>query len=98
MFAGAPILDSEGNSTGAIILYRSLADIRNVSYSIFVMMALAAMIAVLLAIALAWILSGRITQPLKALNITAKRMARGHYAVSYTHLTLSTALTSVSPT
>ena len=43
------------------------------------MMALAAMIAVLLAVALAWILSGRITQPLKALNITAKRMARGHY-------------------
>lgn len=79
VFAGAPILASDGSSTGAVILYRLLEDIQNVSFSIFIMMVLAAMIAVLLAVALAWILSGRITQPLKALNATAKRMARGHY-------------------
>lgn len=79
LFAGAPIMGTDGTSAGALILYRPLVDVTNVTYRITVMLLLAILIAILIAILLAGLLSRRITQPLSALNQSAKHMADGYY-------------------
>ena len=79
VFAGAPIKNTRGETKGAVLLCRPLREVSMASQGLIRLMATAFLIAGLIASAIAYVFSRRITRPLTALNQTASRMAEGFY-------------------
>ena len=79
MFAGAPVVNDDGSIRGALLLCRPLREVSVASQGLIRLMAIAFLIAGLIASAIAYAFSRRITRPLTALNRTAARMAEGYY-------------------
>jgi two-component system sensor histidine kinase ResE len=79
VFAGAPIKDSDGATKGALLLCRPLREVSVANQNLIKLMAIAFLIAGLIASAIAYLFSRRLTRPLTALNRTATRMAEGFY-------------------
>jgi len=79
VFAGAPVVNDDGTTRGALLLCRPLREVSVASQRLIRLMAIAFLIAGSIASAIAFFFSRRITRPLTALNRTAARMAEGYY-------------------
>lgn len=79
IFAGAPIMDADGVVTGGIVLIQSVDVFRERSAVILFMLLIVSVISIALAIAVSWILSGRLTGPIVEITKGAKRLAEGKY-------------------
>ena len=79
VFAGAPVVNDDGTIRGALLLARPLREVSLASQGLIRLLLIAFLIAGLIASAIAYIFSRRITRPLTALNRTAARMAEGYY-------------------
>jgi signal transduction histidine kinase len=79
VFAGAPIKDTSGATTGALLLCRPLVEISMASQSLIKLLSMGFLVSGAIAFALAFVLGRRISKPLTALNRTAARMAEGYY-------------------
>ncbi len=79
VFAGAPVVNDDGTIRGALLLCRPLREVSVASQGLIRLMLIAFLFAGLIASAIAYIFSRRITRPLTALNRTAARMAEGYY-------------------
>ena len=77
--AGAPVRDDNGSVTGAILMHRSLSDIRAGEAAGFHILAVSLALAFVLAAALAILLARRFIRPLAAMEQTAAALADGAY-------------------
>lgn len=77
--AGAPIRDDSGSVTGAILMHRSLSDIRAGEAAGFHILAVSLVLAFVLSAALAVLLARRFIRPLAAMEQTAAALADGAY-------------------
>ncbi len=79
VFAGAPVLKSDDTVSSAVLLYRPLRQVASTTYMIAVMHAAAGVLALAIAIVIAYIMGRLLSNPLVEMNKTAKHIAGGHY-------------------
>ncbi len=79
IFAGAPVVSAGGEVTGGIVLIQSVDVFRERSAVMLFMLLIVSAISITLAIAVSWILSGRLTNPIVAITNGARRLAEGKY-------------------
>lgn len=79
VFAGAPVVNEDGEITGAVILYRPLREISASTRRVLLLLMASGAFSVLVAVILAYVLSRRLTRPLVILGGAAGRMAEGYY-------------------
>ncbi len=79
IYAAAPILSGEGRAVGGVLLYREVRELQNVTMSTLTMIVVSLVTAGLISMALAFVMSRRITEPLRALTRSACYIAQGHY-------------------
>ena len=79
IYAAAPIQDGEGRAVGGVLLYQELRELRHVTVSTIAMIVISLITAGLISMALAFMMSRRITEPLRALTRSACYIAKGHY-------------------
>jgi signal transduction histidine kinase len=79
IFAGAPILDQSGTVTGGIVLIQSVNVFRERSAVILFMLLIVTAISITIAIAVSWLLSGRLSNPIIEITNAARRLADGKY-------------------
>jgi methyl-accepting chemotaxis protein len=77
IFAGAPLVASDGSVTGGIVLIQSVDVFRTRSAVIVFMLFIVSAISITLAIAISWLLSGRLTNPIVEITAGARRLAEG---------------------
>jgi signal transduction histidine kinase len=74
-------LEKRGPYFGALIVAKPTAELRDRWFTLIERLAVAALAGILVAAALAWYLSRRITKPVLALSEAADEIAEGHYDV-----------------
>ena len=79
-----PLTDSSGNVRGAVVLFRPIREINAIVSNVASIGLLSALFAAVLTGFAAVLLSHVLTNPLRALNETALRMAEGHYDERFT--------------
>jgi signal transduction histidine kinase len=72
---------------GALIVAKPKAELRDRWYTLIERLALAGVVGILVAAALAWYLSRRITKPVQALAVAADQIAEGRYDVDVPRVT-----------
>ncbi len=84
VLCGAPVYDfsdrTDSEVTGAVILWRPIADIWSAASQTLLVFAIAGCISVLLSLLVAWWMSNRITKPVLALGNSARRITEGDYS------------------
>ncbi len=79
IFAGVPVKSAGGTVTGGIILIQSADVFRASSVVMLFMLLIVSTISIMLAIAVSWLLSGRLTRPIIEITNGARRLAEGNY-------------------
>ncbi|MGI6239326.1 MAG: ATP-binding protein [Christensenellales bacterium] len=79
IFAGAPIQGAGGEPTGGIVLIQSINVFRERSSIMLLLLLIVAAVSISLAIAVSWILAGRLTKPIVEMTRGASRLAEGKY-------------------
>lgn len=79
IFAGAPILNEDGTVMGGIVLIQSMNVFRERSAVILFMLLIVTAISITLAIAVSWLLSGRLSKPIIEITNAARRLSDGKY-------------------
>ena len=77
--SGIALKDSEGNIKGALLLHRTLVEMRRNESDALRMLATALGLAFLLAALVSWRLARRFIRPLRQMEATAAALADGHY-------------------
>ena len=79
IFAGTPVFDAQKQVKSAVFLYQEVRSLRGITASTAQMIAISLVTASLISMALAFVMSRRITRPLSALTQSARYIAQGHY-------------------
>ncbi|MBR2572643.1 MAG: HAMP domain-containing protein [Clostridia bacterium] len=83
MYAGAPIrADESSEAVGAVILCRPLTDIQAATMRVLRMLCVSLVFSLLIAFALAWFVSRRISEPIIRLNAAARQLSEGNYDIT----------------
>lgn len=77
--AGAPVRDTDGNVTGAVLMHRRLSDIHASESAGFQILAISLALAFVLAVALSVLLARRFIRPLAEMEKTAAALSGGDY-------------------
>ena len=77
--AGAPLTGPDGSPRGGVLLYQEVRELHGVTRTTILMIAVSLGAAGLFSMALAFILSRRLTRPLRALTESAGWIAQGHF-------------------
>ena len=80
VYAGVPLKDAQGEIIGAMMLFRTVADVDVVWMRIATYLIVAAACAMLVAVAFTSVFSRSITRPLCLMNDVARAMAAGDYS------------------
>lgn len=80
VYAGVPLQDAQGETVGAMMLFRTVADVDVMWMRIAVYLIVAAACAMVVAVAFTSIFSRSITKPLYIMNEVARAMAAGDYS------------------
>ena len=78
---GAPIRDSDGSVTAALLLHRTVKDMTKTETGGFMILAGCLLLAFLLSILLSGLLARRFIRPLRRMEETAAQLAEGNYTV-----------------
>jgi signal transduction histidine kinase len=79
LFAGAPVVGAQGAAKGGIVLIQSADVFRERLTVMLFMLFIVSAISIALAIAVSWLLSGRLTSPIVEITGGARRLAEGWY-------------------
>ncbi len=79
---GAPIRDSDGSVTAALLLHRTVKDMTKTETGGFMILAGCLLLAFLLSILLSGLLARRFIRPLRRMEETAAQLAEGNYEVT----------------
>ena len=79
IYAGCPIRDGQGRVQGGVIIYQAVQKLQAVTVSTALVILVSLVIAGLVSMLLALLLSRHITRPISALTRSAQHIAQGHY-------------------
>ncbi len=77
-----PIILSDGSIPGAVLMHTQLEDITSATKSGLWMLGISMFLAVIIAFAIAGLLSTRFTKPLERMKMTAEQISSGNYDIS----------------
>ncbi|MCR5808580.1 MAG: cell wall metabolism sensor histidine kinase WalK [Clostridiales bacterium] len=78
--AAVPIIDGESNIRGAVFMIKPMHDVTETSKSLLVVLVISSLIAAIVMIAPIYLLSRKLTKPLKNLTSAAAQLSAGNYS------------------
>ncbi|MBO4297889.1 MAG: HAMP domain-containing protein [Clostridia bacterium] len=79
IFVGAPVPGGDGGSVSGVLLYQEVRELRGITLSMTMIIIASLATAGMISMALAFVMSRRLTRPLRELTRSAGYIAQGHY-------------------